>query len=331
VHPAKIEVRFRHPQFVHDFARDALRQTLGHARPVPSFVAPDHPGQPVATEAAAAAAAAAGGGPMAAPRAILPPPVSDLSAAPEAFDLTAAPLAPEAQRFRFEAGAAIPVEAEPGGFAEQFRHAAEQGTQAGDAPASAASLAELKPLGQVNSSFIVAVNGEGLWIIDQHVAHERILFEQHLRARREGAVSGQRLLAPILVELLPRQRVILEQIAEELSANGFDVTPMGSQSVAIQATPAGIASADAERLLAEILDGIEREHQAISIDSLQSKIAATTSCHAAIKVNMPLDQTKMEWLLGELAKTDTPMSCPHGRPVVLRYSLRDIERAFKRI
>ena len=175
------------------------------------------------------------------------------------------------------------------------------------------------------------MNSEGLWIVDQHVAHERVLFEQHLRARREGLVSGQRLLVPIVVELAPRQRVILDQISDELSANGFDVTPMGAESVAIQATPAGISSADAERLLAEILDGIERERSAISIDSLQAKIAATTACHAAIKVNMPLDQTKMEWLLAELAKTEAPMSCPHGRPVILRYSLRDIERAFKRI
>jgi DNA mismatch repair protein MutL len=134
-----------------------------------------------------------------------------------------------------------------------------------------------------------------------------------------------------MVDLAPRQRVILEQISEELSANGFDVTPMGQQSVAIQATPAGVASADAERLLAEILSGIEREHQSISIDSVQAKIAASTACHAAIKVNMPLDLPKMEWLLGELALTEAPMSCPHGRPVVLRYSLREIERAFKRI
>jgi DNA mismatch repair protein MutL len=183
----------------------------------------------------------------------------------------------------------------------------------------------------VNASFIVAVNSEGLWIIDQHVAHERVLFEQHLRSRREGALTGQRLLVPIVVDLTPRQRAILEQISEELSANGFDVTPMGPQSVAIQATPAGVPNSDAERLVAEILDGIEREHQAISIDSLQAQIAASTACHAAIKINMPLDQTKMEWLLGELAKTESPMSCPHGRPVILRYSLREIERAFKRV
>jgi DNA mismatch repair protein MutL len=175
------------------------------------------------------------------------------------------------------------------------------------------------------------VNGDGLWIIDQHVAHERVLFEQHLKARREGELGGQRLLMPLIVELNPKQLATFEQISEELRANGFEAELMGGRSVAIQATPAGIASADAEQLLCEILDGVARENQAISIDSLQSKIAASTSCHAAIKVNTPLDTTKMEWLLGELAKSEYPMSCPHGRPVVLRYSTREIERAFKRI
>jgi DNA mismatch repair protein MutL len=256
-----------------------------------------------------------------------------------AFGLTPMPLPPEAQRFRFDGVDTIPSNLETQAqtaqghepSADRCGPVAEHPPQSGEGPASAASLSELKPLGQVNASFIVAVNGEGLWIIDQHVAHERVLFEQHLRARREGNVTGQRLLMPIMAELAPRQRVILDKISEELSANGFDVTPMGAQSVAIQATPAGISSGDAELLLAEILDGIEREHAAISMDALQSKIAATTACHAAIKVNMPLDHAKMEWLLGELAKTETPMSCPHGRPIVLRYSLREIERAFKRI
>jgi DNA mismatch repair protein MutL len=195
---------------------------------------------------------------------------------------------------------------------------------------SVEDIADLKPLGQVSSSFIVAVNSEGLWIIDQHVAHERVLFEQHLRARREGELGGQRMLVPLIVELNPRQLAIFEQIAEELRANGFEAELMGARSVAIQAAPAGITSGDAEKLLYEILDGIARENQAISIDSLQAKIAASTSCHAAIKVNTPLDATKMEWLLGELAKTEYPMSCPHGRPVVLRYSVREIEKAFKR-
>jgi DNA mismatch repair protein MutL len=167
--------------------------------------------------------------------------------------------------------------------------------------------------------------------VDQHVAHERVLFEQHLKARRAGKVESQRTLMPMVVDLSPRQIVIFEKIAEELAANGFEVELMGPKSVAIQAVPAGVAAPDAEKLLTEILDGIDRENAAISIDTLQAKIAASTSCHAAIKINTPLEQTKMEWLLTALAKTDCPMSCPHGRPVVLRYSVKEIEKAFHRI
>jgi DNA mismatch repair protein MutL len=336
-------VRFRHPQFVHDFTRDSIRQALSRARPIPSFAgAAAASASAEAREqgndaAAASAAAGASASSTELPRAVIPPwdgpavntsPMNGGGSAGAAiagdFELSAAPLRPEPQRFRFEGS----------GFGsisdESFSGSA--GSFIGAEPlASAGSLVELKPLGQISSSFIVAVNGEGLWIIDQHVAHERVLFEQHLRARREGLLSGQRMLAPMMVELAPRQLVIFERIAEELAANGFEVAQMGPRSVAIHAAPAGIAAADAERLLMEILDGTERENSAISMDSLQAKIAASTSCHAAIKVNMPLDQKKMEWLLGELAKTETPMSCPHGRPIVLRYSVREIERAFKRI
>ena len=250
------------------------------------------------------------------------------------FDLTGAPLQPVEQRFSFEPGVAIgagsaPQEPPAPNWAANFCR-----QPMACAPATLPhpdQIADLKPLGQVSSSFIVAVNGEGLWLVDQHVAHERVLFEQHLEARRAGKVESQRMLMPLILELSPRQLVIYEKIAEELSANGFEVEPMGPRSVAIQAAPAGITGSDAEKLLTEILDGIERENAAISIETLQAKIAASTACHAAIKVNMPLDQTKMEWLLAALAKTDCPMSCPHGRPVVLRYSIKEIEKAFHRI
>ncbi|HWZ57086.1 MAG TPA: DNA mismatch repair endonuclease MutL [Verrucomicrobiae bacterium] len=342
VHPAKIEVRFRHPQFVHDFTRDSIRQALSKARPIPSFAGAAAASASMEAReqgndaAAASAAAGASASSTGLPRAVIPPwdgPVANTSpmnaggsagaAIAGDFELSAAPLRPEPQRFRFEGGFGSISDESFSGSAGSFIGA--------EPLASAGSLVELKPLGQISSSFIVAVNGEGLWIIDQHVAHERVLFEQHLRARREGLLSGQRMLTPMMVELAPRQLVIFERIAEELAANGFEVAQMGPRSVAIHAAPAGIAAADAERLLMEILDGTERENSAISMDSLQAKIAASTSCHAAIKVNMPLDQKKMEWLLGELAKTETPMSCPHGRPIVLRYSVREIERAFKRI
>jgi DNA mismatch repair protein MutL len=253
------------------------------------------------------------------------------AATAEAFELSVGPDRPFAQRLGFDSSVAMHFPL-PAPETEVEATTSDTGGDHGrGALPSPQEIADLKPLGQVKASFIIAVNGEGLWIIDQHVAHERVLFEQHLRARRAGALGGQRLLLPVMVELSPRQLVTFEQIGEELRANGFEAELMGARTVAIQAAPAGIAGGDAEKLLFEILDGVAREDQSVSIDSLQSKIAASTSCHAAIKVNTPLDTTKMEWLLAELAKTEYPMSCPHGRPVVLRYSVREIERAFKRI
>jgi DNA mismatch repair protein MutL len=347
VHPAKIEVRFRRSQFVHDFARDSIRQALMSVRPVPSFAA----AASASSQGLSASHANAldSGSPAAVatgvPRAIIPAMeeigVGSGVGSDGGFDLTSDALRPVEQRFAFPAGLESPVESGIASAAAAAAQTLATSNWAGNLAAPNASapatlprpdqIADLKPLGQVSSSFIVAVNGEGLWLVDQHVAHERVLFEQHLEARRAGKVEAQRMLMPMVIELSPRQIVIYEKIAEELNANGFEVEPMGPRSVAIQAVPAGVAAPDAEKLLTEILDGIERENAAISIDTLQAKIAASTACHAAIKINMPLDQTKMEWLLGALAKTDCPMSCPHGRPVVLRYSVKEIEKAFHRI
>jgi len=358
VHPAKIEVRFRHPQFIHDFTRDAIRQALSLARPVPGFPAARAAGAAVGAQSFAPPAPPAttdreyGAGLAASapnpysdsgdlpaegpPRAVIPQELLNSTAQlTQDFGLSGAPGQPFAQRLGFDPSGNINI---PWPMQQPSQQSVRNGNSApiADAPSagsipSLADLLDLKPLGQVNSSFIVAVNAEGLWIIDQHVAHERVLFEQHLRARREGELGGQRLLVPLIVELNPRQLATFEQISDELRANGFEAELMGGRSVAIQAAPAGIPSGDAEELLCEILDGVARENQSISIDSLQSNIAASTACHAAIKVNTPLDTTKMEWLLAELAKTEYPMSCPHGRPVVLRYPTREIERAFKRI
>ena len=346
VHPAKIEVRFRRSQFVHDFTRDAIRQVLMGARPIASFAAAagtasaasptNGADSPPSTNGSASFTPGNG---IEVPRAVIPA-LQEIGlgsgvGSDGCFDLTGAPQQPVPQRFSFEPGSAFgtnaaAASAEPA----EPNWAANFAAANSDAPARLphpGEITDLKPLGQVSASFIIAVNGEGLWIVDQHVAHERVLFEQHLEARRVGKVESQRMLMPMILELAPRQLVIYEKIAEELGANGFEVEPMGPRSVAIQAVPSGVANGDAEKLLTEILDGIERENAAISIETLQAKIAASTACHAAIKVNMPLDQTKMEWLLGALAKTDCPMSCPHGRPVVLRYSVKEIERAFHRI
>ncbi|MGH9778299.1 MAG: DNA mismatch repair endonuclease MutL, partial [Candidatus Acidiferrales bacterium] len=196
---------------------------------------------------------------------------------------------------------------------------------------SAADLTNLKPLGQIANSFIVAVNESGLWLVDQHVAHERVLFEGHVRARSSGAVEGQRLLTPVVVELTPAQEVLWERIREELESNGFELDAVGPRTVAVKAAPAGIAAGGIEKLLREIFDTVEREARQVSLEALRQQIAASVACHAAIKVNMPLTPDKMTWLLAALAETENPATCPHGRPIVLQYSLRDIQRAFKRI
>src|SRR5487761_145470 len=336
VHPAKVEVRFRHSQVVHDFVRDSIRMALSNARPVPSFPT----GAETSSAAAVGAASfspsvsgdAAAGGLAGPPRAIIPTEVASRAGTmPDVFELTGAPDQPIPQWLNFKTVEEIVLPRTVPSSVDGCRGSAVSESESAGALPGPESIGDLKPLGQISASYIVAVNGQGLWIIDQHVAHERVLFEKHLAARRAGELGGQRLLMPIVAELAPHQMVIFEQIEEELRANGFEAELMGPRSVAIAAAPAGIASGNAEKLLAEILDGVARESQAISLDSLQSRIAASTACQAAIKVNMPLDQTKMEWLLAELAKTEYPMSCPHGRPVVLRYSVREIERAFKRI
>ena len=360
VHPAKIEVRFRRQNFVHDFTRDVLRQSLTNARAIASFAAAAGAAPPSALQAPGTTGASGGYSAQSLPEGVTPapaesgvpraiiPPMEEIGVGSDGgsdggFDLSSAPMQPVPQRFAFEPGTAFGAAAAPALTPDEWSSDAPNGTPNwaanfaranGDAPATLPrpdQIADLKPLGQVSSSFIIAVNAEGLWIVDQHVAHERVLFEQHLEARRAGKVESQRMLMPIIVDLSPRQIVIFEKIAEELAANGFEVELMGPKSVAIQAVPAGVGAPDAEKLLSEVLDGIESENAAISIETLQAKIAASTACHAAIKVNMPLDQTKMEWLLAALAKTDCPMSCPHGRPVVLRYSVREIEKAFHRI
>ncbi len=302
VHPQKIEVRFHHPGFVHDFVLEAIRQTLTAARPLAPF--PMRAVEPVAPATAQPARAG-----------VAPAPTEPLV-------LRSPSVPPVAQRLPLAAREA-PAVAECG--------ATTVAVESPPAVSEPTELGLLKPLGQIANSFIVAASPTGLWLIDQHVAHERVLFEQHLRARVQGAVEGQRLLAPALFELTPRQQALWEEIRQELAANGFEIEPFGPRTVAVQAAPAGVAASAIEPLLGEILEAVEREAESRTLESLRRQIAASVSCHAAIKVNMPLDAAKMEWLLGALARTEAPMTCPHGRPVVLHYSLREIQRAFKRI
>jgi DNA mismatch repair protein MutL len=331
VHPSKTEVRFRQQSLVHDFVRDSVRAALLKARPVPQF-AREITAQPNAAPGLSPGALRDGAGLHPARR--------------DDFMLQAPTQPVLSERLQFT-GQAISVEANAAlsGFGAVAAPAIEGtavaapdlcGNTLADEPQNVAdelALASLRPLGQVRDSFILAVNADGLWIIDQHVAHERVLFEKILRERNKPspAQEGQRLLMPLIVELTPGQQAVFSEISDELRSNGFEVEMFGAKTIAVKTAPGGVQPAQVERMLLELLDQFQKEEQALNLEKIRNRIAASIACHAAIKINMPLEQNKMEWLLRELARTECPMSCPHGRPVVLRYSVKDIQRAFKRI
>jgi DNA mismatch repair protein MutL len=328
VHPSKIEVRFRHQSFVHDFVRDVVRAQLMESRPAPAFTVTPVP-QPAAQlpysefsqmleneqlpEANAMPQVSfvlqAQPGPE--PRLDFGPPVAP---SPQSVLPTTAPATP----------ARLRIPDTHGGFPGFPVDVAIPAT-------TLASLTDLRPLGQIHESFIIAAGRDGLWIIDQHVAHERILFEKVLAQRASGRTEVQRLLMPLVIALTPEQQIEYARIAEELDATGFETEPFGHRTIAVKAAPAAVSPSDLERVIFEILEIAETELRKVSLEDLRRGIAASIACRAAIKVNTRLDHAKMEWLLRELSATDYPMACPHGRPVALQYSTREILKAFHRI
>jgi DNA mismatch repair protein MutL len=328
VHPSKTEVRFRQSGFIHDLVRDSLRQALLATRPVAAFpIAKSSRGIALDNEAAEVAEKLEEE-PVASQdaklfhRTTLSP-----SASARPFRLSGFQPEPRTDRLPLEAALSPYAPAMPGSEAvsparEAFPSAI---VEPGELPV------DLQPLGQVQESFIVATNPAGLWVVDQHAAHERVLFDLHVRNRQEKKVSVQRLLMPVILELRVEQQVTYQEIADELAANGFEVEPFGQRTIAIKAAPAETRADDVGDLMREILDNARQEGRTVSLDLLRNKIAASVSCHAAIKVNMSLDKNKMDWLLQTLAKTECPMTCPHGRPTVLRYGMKDLQKAFKRI
>ncbi len=334
VHPSKTEVRFRQQSVMHDFVRESVRAALMKARPVPQF-AVEIRAHPTATPSLVAESP---GGRPDSPDADWRSPYVAGGAQP--FSLQAPVPPPINERFQFGEGISVDGNAALSLVRAPAPMAASMGNDTcappipdeAEVPSDLApALASLRPLGQIRDSFILAVNPEGLWIVDQHVAHERVLFEKILKQRAAQKVESQRLLLPLVLELTPAQQAVFADIADELAKNGFEVEPFGARSIAVKVAPAGVDAHAVEHMLHELLDQFSQEEQALNLEKIRGRIAASIACHAAIKVNMPLEQNKMEWLLAELAKTDCPMTCPHGRPVVLRYSMKDIQKAFKRI
>ncbi|HEY6122340.1 MAG TPA: hypothetical protein VIV66_20455, partial [Pyrinomonadaceae bacterium] len=189
----------------------------------------------------------------------------------------------------------------------------------------------IRPLGQLEESFIVAIDEEGLLLIDQHVAHERILFDKYRALEAARKSESQNLLVPETFDLTPAQAVVFEVVSAELEKYGFDLMRLSGRTVAIKATPADLPASEARNMLAEILDAVDLEKRGAAQQTLREEIAASLACHAAIKVNTPLAPEKMRWLINRLLLTSSPTTCPHGRPVILRLTTRDILKGFHRI
>jgi len=361
VHPSKTEVRFRHGSFVHDFLRDAIRERLMESRPAPSFSPAPRPASapvPMAQPAARLPYSefsqileneevGQASRPVASPVGQAFSPADDVrvgqalspaNASSTLPDFTLRPTAAPPPRLDFSAPA---IEVTSGLQPSSRRDTAidyhpdthgEFPPEAIPPPeVSLSVLSDLRPLGQIHESFIIAAGRDGLWIIDQHVAHERILFEQVMKQRAAGRVETQRLLMPLILQLTPEQQIDYARIAEELYASGFETEPFGNRTIAVKAAPAAVSPSDLEKILFEVLEISETELRSASLDDLRRGICASIACRAAIKINTRLDGPKMDWLLRSLAATDCPMSCPHGRPIALHYPTREILKAFHRI
>ena len=302
VHPTKAEVRFRDQSTVHEVVRRAIGAALG-AGPAPELqLRPDRPGAPEARSVAIPgilASSSSGGG----WRPVMPAPGT--AGGPESRSSVAVG-APSAERDE-GLGASVPEALDPG------------------------RIRPMVPLGQFRNTFIVAVDEEGLAIVDQHVAHERVLFERAMERLRDGRLESQRLLEPLLVELPAGGREALALRAAELERFGFDVEEFGGGAVRVTALPAVLSPAEAAATIRALSDDLEGLDRGARVEETLRRIAATTACHAAVKANAPLTVEKMVHILEELRRTAYSTVCPHGRPVMLRLTRREIERNFQRI
>ncbi|MDQ2777332.1 MAG: DNA mismatch repair endonuclease MutL [Acidobacteriota bacterium] len=335
VHPSKTEVRFRHGSMVHDFVRDTVRDVLMQSRPVSSIPLPasPQPSNQVPVQRAADL------------------PFSEFSGTLDRISLTANQVEPETMPQEHEsvlpemrvspphpAPSAVNNQPAPEPRIDSTPVRRVPDTHGGfehlpdwERVDTLAALPDLRPLGQLHESFIVAVGRDGLWIIDQHVAHERILFEQVLRQRAAGNIEVQQLLIPLVLQLTPSQQFEYGRIADELNAYGFETEPFGQRTLAVKSAPAAVGPADIEKIVFEILEIAESELRSASLDEIRRNVCATIACRAAIKINTGLEPKKMEWLLRALSACEYPMTCPHGRPIALRYSTKDILKSFHRI
>jgi DNA mismatch repair protein MutL len=317
VHPAKTEVRFRRQAAVADAVREAVRAALASA----SYVPPPEPPkiqEPIMTATAAVSSIA----PQ--PRIeFVPPPPPPIPAPPRVpIEPSGEEIARDLEVMLQSASKSVPSAALPPlNSAEKLAR-----------EVTPESLnANIRPLGQLEESFIIATDDEGLLLIDQHVAHERVLFDKYRALEAERRSESQQLLVPETFDLTPAQAAVFDELAPELEKYGFELMRLSGRTVAIKAVPADLPGSEARNMLFELLETVDAEKKSSARETLRDEIAASLACHAAIKVNMPLAPEKMRWLIDRLLQTSSPTTCPHGRPVILRLSRHDILKGFHRI
>ena len=300
VHPTKAEVRFRHQSLVHEVVRRAVQEAIGGGGAPELRLAPPAAVEPGAVDVALPSLLAGWN------------PAGAWSAPSQGAQVGMPSVQPP------------PVPGAPG---------------PGGAPAGAnppGSLAEIAlkpliPLGQFRSTFIIAVDDDGVAIIDQHVAHERVLYERMSARLTAGSLESQRLLTPLIMELPPEARGALLAHGDELRRCGFEVDDFGPAAVRVDAMPALLSREQGTAALKALAGDLEGLGGAEPVHEHLKNMAATMACHAAVKANDSLTTEKMAHILEELRQTAYSTVCPHGRPVMLRISRREVEKNFQRI
>jgi DNA mismatch repair protein MutL len=316
VHPAKTEVRFRRSAAVADAVRDAVRNALASA----TYVQPQPQPQPPAPAPTMTASAAVYWAPPQ-PRIEFVPPPPPPPSPPPAVPVPSGDEIAQDIAVMIRSSQSVKSVVPPLDSAEKIAREV--------TPESLSN--NIRPLGQLDESFIIATDDEGLLLIDQHVAHERILFDKYRALVAERRTDAQQLLVPETFDLTPAQAAVFDEVAPELENYGFELMRLSGRTVAVRAIPADLPSGEARNMLAELLDTVDAEKKGAVGETMRDEIAASLACHAAIKVNMPLAQEKMIWLIDRLLQTSSPTTCPHGRPVILRLRTRDILKGFHRI
>jgi DNA mismatch repair protein MutL len=207
-----------------------------------------------------------------------------------------------------------------------FRPSSPAGVREAELPGAAPSL---RVVGQLQDTYILVEDGEGLLLVDQHAAHERMLYDRFRAAMRDGAVPVQALLFPVTVEVTPAVAERLEPLLESLAGMGFGVEPFGPRTFLVREVPALMASADPARLLQDLADQEEAPAAGGPTD-FAHRVAALSACHAAVRAGMRLEPARMQRVVEDLLAGGYAQTCPHGRPTTLRYPLREIHRAFLR-